>query len=1243
MSAKKMIALQWNSRSVRHKKSDLFYLINKHHPSVLAISETWLKPDSIFRVPGYSCFRDDRNDGHGGALLLVNRSIPYNRLNLPGFSDNLNAVAVSVFNISILSIYIPHPNVACIPELNLILASLPSPILVLGDFNCHHPMWGSYKTDSFALLLLDVLDDFNLCVLNDGRSTRRTSPLQNCNSVVDLSLCSPSLASRLNWSVLSDSCGSDHFPILVSFPDTTIPTSSITPLLKFQTLKADWMQFIKFCELTSPSLPSIGPFSIEVAYSEFTSMLLDAAKVSIPPKKLSSGLLSSPPWWDSDCSDMIRKRKSAEKRYTNSWSEVDYLQYKHIAAKTRRTLSQKKKFGWQSFCESLSPCSSSSIVWKKVRKFRGSFEDSSPQSNCDSWFDGFADKLAPPWVPSQEESLPVASFSSSSHDSLLSSYIDKPFSLEELNLVLDSLKDSTPGFDGIPYSFIIKSGDLSKLYLLALFNYYFESGAPPDCWRSQVIIPILKPGKDASCPSSYRPIALSSCLGKIMEHLIKARLEWFLESKGTFPKNQFGFRKGMSTLDSLSILVTDIRLALTKQESLIGVFLDISSAYDSVLLPVLKQKMLDLHIPMRFVRFISNFLSTRTILFRCNGEVLPASRTIWKGLPQGSVLSPLLFNIYTHDLHNSVSQLCEVLQFADDLVIYSSDKSISSCSARLSSALNYLNVWLSDHGLSISPSKSNVVVFSRKRCIPSISISVDNIVIPVCSDVKFLGVTLDSRLSGQSHLYKIIKKCEKNHNILRSVSGVWWGSHPYTQKLLYNAIIRSHFDYGSFLLEPCNSRALGTLDRLQYKSLRVVIGAMRSSPTNALLVECVDPPLRIRRQYLADRFLYRAASFSGHPLFPKLQALSALVDSNNYWTHKDIPCLLKSYLKLTKLPSPLHQHVLSPLFESPYESLVFSPQIILYFGIDKDCPCANSMLNEKLAKDWSDWSILYTDSSKLSVSSSVGSAVWFPKFKIILNFSCPPLTSVFTGESIAILEAVLYIESHNLDKSLIFSDSRSCLEAILSNPFRSKVKFPVIFKIRNALFRCKNKGLEVVLAWIPGHCGIIGNETVDFLAKDAIVNGSNSHRVIYSQDLLAQTLPDLFSEWDKQLQISKLCKGKHYFAIQQTIPDKPWFFRYRAASKAVTSTICRMRLGHACYPLFLCKLRVRDNSLCECGLDDGSMEHILFSCSNLQCSLYEILPPDIPRPCDLKYLLSLVSTPFISILSSFLRSNKIKL
>lgn len=190
------------------------------------------------------------------------------------------------------------------------------------------------------------------------------------------------------------------------------------------------------------------------------------------------------------------------------------------------------------------------------------------------------DRLAPPSVPEQRVNIPLqipphVTFVDNPNTIDLNSL----FKINELKGVLSLVKDTAPDEDGMPYSFLSYMDDTALHYYLSLINTVMVSGHIPQSWRTQTLILLLKSNKISSDPTSYRPIALSSVLAKITEHLVKHRPEWFLEhNNNILSNNQFGFRKGKCTIDSLGICTTDIRLALSGNDSIVAAFLDITAA-----------------------------------------------------------------------------------------------------------------------------------------------------------------------------------------------------------------------------------------------------------------------------------------------------------------------------------------------------------------------------------------------------------------------------------------------------------------------------------------------------------------------------------------------------------------------------------------------------------------------------------------------------------------------------------------
>lgn len=243
-------------------------------------------------------------------------------------------------------------------------------------------------------------------------------------------------------------------------------------------------------------------------------------------------------------------------------------------------------------------------------------------------------------------------------------------------------------------------------------------------------------------------------------------------------------------------------------------------------------------------------------------------------------------------------------------------------------------------------------------------------------------------------------------------------------------------DYGTFLLEPGSVKAFKKLDLIQSKALRIVSGAMRSSPINALQVECGDPPLHLRRQYLADKFIFRSFQFLNHSLYNKLQQLSHCIDTSAYWRHKKPPCLINSFKKFINIKAPIHRSINYPLFNTSFEALMSLPEIHFNFDLNKHDICTKFSFNLLKNTVWVDYHHIFTDASKHSSSDPVGVGVYHAQFKISQKIKHPPETSVFTGECYDIFKAIEYIILFKLPKTIIFSDSKSALQSLNRFPFK---------------------------------------------------------------------------------------------------------------------------------------------------------------------------------------------------------------
>ena len=266
------IFLQWNCRGIRTGASDLQVTVGQHIPLAVCLQETKLSPESVFAIRGYSVFRKDlavSTIAHGGVAVAVHHSVSVQHIPL---RSPLQAVAVRLHlmrrELTLCSIYLP-PGLA-LPSLELrrLMLELPSPVLLLGEFNAHNSAWGCENTDTRGRLLEAFIHEESLCVLNTGTNTHFTLP-SGRTSALDLSIASPQLTPLFTWCVHDDSLGSDHFPVWLNYLGE--PVMGDRPRRwKFE--RVDWGQF----ETRVQELLLALPGGYDISAEKFTSLVLDA-------------------------------------------------------------------------------------------------------------------------------------------------------------------------------------------------------------------------------------------------------------------------------------------------------------------------------------------------------------------------------------------------------------------------------------------------------------------------------------------------------------------------------------------------------------------------------------------------------------------------------------------------------------------------------------------------------------------------------------------------------------------------------------------------------------------------------------------------------------------------------------------------------------------------------------------------------------------------------------------------------
>ncbi|XP_017491644.1 PREDICTED: RNA-directed DNA polymerase from mobile element jockey-like, partial [Rhagoletis zephyria] len=452
----------------------------------------------------------------------------------------------------------------------------------------------------------------------------------------------------------------------------------------FKTDRSDWCKFEVACETFSCSFPISSNTNQET--SNIHKVIRSSANRSIPLSK-AKPFRPSPLWWSTELSALRDKKQNAWHDFKRNRTQSNLILYKKCNALFRRSAKNAKIRSFQKFTSSISASSDTKKIWADIKRLTGSPTHSpitslnSSQGNilyphdialelATHFSNASSDSSFPPEFSacklSQLHSRHPISLSLSSS----SKQVDADLSLQELQFALLTVKSSTPGFDKISYP-IIKHLPLSLLSrLLKHYNNIFSTGNYPILWKTSSIIPILKPGKPQSEASSYHPISLLPCLGKLLEKIIASRLSCYVHVNNLIHHNQVAFKRGQGTVDALLHFDHFVSVALSKKNHISLLSLDFAKAFDRIGIQVVLRQLDKWKVGPKIFNFIKSFLSSRKISVLISNVRSPMF-PLDNGTPQGSPLSVILFTIAFDELSSIFSQFPNVSHqmYADDIVI----------------------------------------------------------------------------------------------------------------------------------------------------------------------------------------------------------------------------------------------------------------------------------------------------------------------------------------------------------------------------------------------------------------------------------------------------------------------------------------------------------------------------------------------------------------------------------------------
>ena len=426
---------------------------------------------------------------------------------------------------------------------------------MLGDFNVHSQLWEldcPDEVDKANSKFADAVIDSPFTVLNDGSPTRIPMRSGDRFTSPDLSLATPKLAKGARWEPLDDPLSSDHLPITVTLFTSAALSGEAESRPNFQYNKADWERFRSILSAT-PISPTE---DMETMLEEFTSNVMAAAHAAIPCSG-GEARLRRHPWWNKDCLLAVRLKRDAYRTFRRTRRDEDYERMQEANRTCKRVVAEAKLQHWTAFVDSLGPKPDLTGAWKKVNAMRAIYKRPNPVikdgdaiftndvEKAEAFADAFKQTSQQCYLP--EEVAEMRADYERSHPQPdpvpdESAHFNAPLTMAELERALAGIKKLKVGAgpDCISYRMMRELPPSYKANLLHIYRLCWDQGRIPAVWKEAKIRPIPKKGKPRTSVDGYRPISLTSHVGKVMERMIQRRLSFHLESLRVIPCCQAG-------------------------------------------------------------------------------------------------------------------------------------------------------------------------------------------------------------------------------------------------------------------------------------------------------------------------------------------------------------------------------------------------------------------------------------------------------------------------------------------------------------------------------------------------------------------------------------------------------------------------------------------------------------------------------------------------------------------------------
>ena len=696
--------LQLNANGLAGKLDEITNFLHENDIKIASIQETKRhKKSKEINIPNYRFIAKDRDrDTGGGIAFFVHESLQVETIPSPPTNQIIESLLIKVGNIKLANIYIPPASSCPAGFLPTISNLLPDgDAIITGDFNAHDALWNSPIMDTRGNAIAEEIGTSTFGVLNDESPTRLPMSDNGQPTSPDITLASLPLLPYCTWSTKT-SLGSDHLPIIISCSTKiSLQPSEERTFVNFR--KADWT---RFTELTEEAfMKQQTPTDIFAAEKCFRRAVRKASNICIPQGRIKNILPEIP----AEARDKMKVRDDLRA------SDPTSPQISALTKEISDTIRKFKRQKWRDKISSLGPRTDSGKLFKLIKSING---QPPMKSNQGIKFKGKLIQSARELANQFNKQFTSVVRHTTKRTTRRITRTSTRFSLENpvsftaeatKAAIKNSKASKAIGPDGMSNLHLKHLGPQGISYLTKIFNISLATGKMPSMWKKSLVIPLPKPGKDLESSTAYRPVSLLCPASKTLERLILPSLHEHLP----IPEFQHGFRAKHSTISALNILNLDIAAGFNKPkppDRTVLLQIDLTKAFDMVSHSKLLDDLNNSTLPPSIKRWLNSYLHGRQAKVNFRNKT-SSSRNVRTGVPQGAVISPVLFNFYLTKMPSPPPNL-KIIQYADDISIYAAGTNITALAADITTFTKQVVAYLEERELQISPEKSTTTLFT---------------------------------------------------------------------------------------------------------------------------------------------------------------------------------------------------------------------------------------------------------------------------------------------------------------------------------------------------------------------------------------------------------------------------------------------------------------------------------------------------------------------------------------------------